>query len=284
MEIRINGKALDVKLDNENTIGEILSNIESWLTESGHRISEINIDGKLIASSMIEEIFRKEIKDIKNIDINTNALAELTAASLMNLLEDIKEYENLGFEKKTSYFDEWDKSAAAAFIKTEIPDLYAFCVSMFSRGDMAVNTLVSITEEIQREVNDPVKELSNLEQIVNEICEKLISLPLDIQTGKDIQAAKTIQVFSAVTEKLFRLYRQLEIQRFISKKSGNEKPISGIISEFNKILKELLAAYEKNDYVLVGDLTEYEASPKLKELYQAIIEDCQKTGAQQSDL
>jgi len=277
MEIKINNKVLDVKLDNEKTVGEILMNVEKWLTESGHRISEINIDGQLIASSMIEEAFQREIKDIKTIDVQTNAIAELTAASLLNLVEDINEYESLNFDKKADYFKEWEKSATAAFLNTEAPDLYGFCVSAFSRGDIAVSTLLSITEEIQREVNEPLAELKKIEQIVNEICAKLIDLPLDIQTGKDAQAAKTIQVFSAVTEKLFRIFRQLDIQGYFINVYESRKKISALISEFGKTIKELLEAYEKNDYVLVGDLSEYEASVKLKELYSSISGNCQKS-------
>jgi len=274
MKIKINENDLDVKLDNEKTAGEVIANIGSWLSDSGHRISEICVNGQVIASSKIDETFKKEIKDIESISIQTAAVAELTAACIINLLEDIKEYDGLNFEKKTVFFNEWEKSATAAFLHAEIPDLYAFCVSTFSRGDMAVNTLVSITEEIQREVNEPLKELEKLEQIVNEICEKLINLPLDIQTGKDIQAAKTIQVFSAVTEKLLRIFRQVDIQGYMTDTEGKKK-LFALITEFGKIIKDLQESYEKKDYVLVGDLTEYEASPKLKELYIVIRENCQ---------
>ncbi|MCL2808860.1 MAG: hypothetical protein FWD24_02205 [Treponema sp.] len=276
MEIKINDKTLDVSLDNECTVGEVLANLEQWLTDSGHRISEINIDGQSVSASMIEEIFGRDIKTITCIDIHTNVIAELTAASLINLLEDINEYANLNFEEKTNYFDKWKDSATAQFIRAEIPDLYMFCVNTFSIGEVAVHTLISITEEIQREVHDPKKELTDIEPILNEICERLVDLPLDIQTGKDARAAQTIQVFTAVTEKIFRIIKQLDIQGYFLKNesaaSQNEKPITQLLTEFGCVLKDLLEAYEKNDSVLVGDLTEYEASPKLKDLYKKVIE------------
>ena len=281
MELRINDKILDVTLDNENTIGEVLSSLEQWLTDSGHRIAELKIDGQSISASMIEDIFLKEIKSINNIDVYTNAIAELTAASLLNLLEDIKDYENLGFEEKTKYFDNWKESATAAFISAEIPDLYMFCLNTFSNGDMTAQTLLSITQEMQREVNEPEKELRNIEPILNEICERLVDLPLDIQTGKDARAAQTIQVFTAVAEKIFRIFRQLDCQGFFSKITAKSdvKPLVQLITEFGNVLKDLLEAYEKNDSVLVGDLTEYEVSPKIKELYLAIIENINNTSA-----
>jgi len=274
MDIKINDMALDISLENENTLGDVLAGLEQWLSNSGHRISELKIDGQAVTSSMLEEAFKKDVKTIKSIDIYTNVIAELSAASLLNLIEDIKEFEALSFEDKSKYCEKWQETATAQFIFAELPDLYAFCRNVFSNGDVTPQTLLSITEEIQREVNDPKTELVNLEPILNEICIRLTDLPLDIQTGKDARAAQTIQLFSAVTEKIFRIIKQLNTQGYLSPDipQTDNKSLTELMSYFSNILKELLEAYEKNDSVLVGDLTEYEASPKIKELYKAILE------------
>ena len=290
MNIRINDKTLDASLDNESTLGEVLASLEQWLSDSGNRISEIIIDEQIIKVSMIEEIFNKDIKTVNTINIRTNAIAELAAASIINLFNDINEYENMNFEEKANFFDKWNESPAAAFIACEIPDLYTNCVNTFSGGSMTASSLLSVLEEIQREVNEPDKELEKIEQILNEICVRLVDLPLDIQTGKDLRAAQTIQIFSAVTGKVFRIYRQLDIQGYLftaetrpvcnlhereSKETTQTKagkPLSQLITEYGNLLKELLEAYEKGDSVLVGDIAEYEASPKLKKLYSVIME------------
>jgi len=271
MDIKINDRALDVSLDNENTLGEVLAGLEQWLGNMGHRISSISIDGEQTSASMIESIFSREIDKIQCVDIQTNAIAELMAASLLNLLEDIREFEKIDFKDKQVFFNNWTGSATAQFISAEISDLYAFCVNTFSNGNMTSETLISVTEEILREVNEPVKELTNLEPILKDTCERLENLPLDIQTGKDARAAQSIQIFSAVTEKIIRLYRQLNIQGYLSTDERSEELLETQITNFSGVLKELLEAYEKNDSVLVGDLTEYEASPKLKDLFYAIL-------------
>jgi molybdopterin converting factor small subunit len=291
MEIKINNKTLDASLENENTLGDVLAGIEQWLSSQGFRIAELDIDGQSINASMIEEIFNREINTIKCININTNAIAELTAASLMNLIEDIKEYENLNFEEKKEFHNKWKNSATAAFIYAEMPDLYAFCANTFSKGEMDIKTLMSITEEIQREVNKPSEEFANIEVVLNEICERLVDLPLDIQTGKDARAAQTIQLFSAVSEKIIRIFRQLDIQGYLSQgcqsqgctsQKGESKPLNQLITEFGNVIRELFDAYEKNDSVLVGDLTEYEASPKIRELYYAVLKNCKNTSELQN--
>jgi hypothetical protein len=160
-----------------------------------------------------------------------------------------------------------------------MPELYSFCVGAFLHGEITPETLISITEEIQREVNTPVSEFKNIEPLLGDTCERLIRLPLDIQTGRDSIAAQTIQVFSAVAEKIFRIFKQLDIQGYLKGPSEKGKSLSHLITNFGILLKDLLEAYEKNDSVLVGDITEYEASPKLKELYAAILENIQQNAS-----
>ena len=268
MQLTINGKITDITLENEKTAGEVLYGIEQWLEDSGHRITEIGIDGENISASMIEDIFSREIASVKVMDIRTKALADLAMASLVTLLDDVKEYETLDFENKTNFFNDWKDSAQGQFISQEIHDLYTLCHKTFSGGDIAPDTLYSITEERIREANEPLKELANTGSILDEVCEKLINLPLDIQTGKDMQAAQTIQVFSAITEKIFRIYYQFDIQGYLETES--KKQITHLITDFSGVLKELLDAYEKKDSVLVGDIAEYEASEKLYKLYVTI--------------
>ncbi|MCL2265442.1 MAG: hypothetical protein FWC22_05305 [Treponema sp.] len=283
MEIKINEKTLDINLENENTLGDVLAGIEQWLSSSGHRIAELNIDGQTVNASMIEEIFSRDIKNIKCININTTVIAELTAASLINLLEDIGVFETLSFDEKKKYYDTWKETPTAMYISSEIPDLYAYCFNTFSSGEISVNTLKTIAEEIQREVNFPADEIIKIESILNEICVRLVDLPLDIQTGKDARAAQTIQIFSAVTEKLFRIFNQLDIQGYFTSDKPESKEqikerkeqLNKKFSDFSGVIKELFDAYERNDSVLVGDITEYEVSPKLKELYIEIMNNVQ---------
>jgi len=280
MEIKVNGKTADITLDNEKTVGEVMVGMEKWLVNSGHRLSGISIDGEPVPIPKIEEVFSKDKNSVKVLDISTLCIADLTAMSLSSLLNDIDEFEKLEFEKKKSFFDEWKERAQVKFITEQIPDLLTLSANTFSQGDMSPDMLRSIVEEMLREVNDPVKEFENIGPLVNETCTRLIDLPLDIQTGKDASAAKTIQVFSGITEKILRVLGQLNIQGFLPQ-PDSEKPFVKIIVDFGNVVKELLEAYERQDTVLVGDLAEYEASPKLKELYEVIMKKSRETAEAQ---
>jgi len=278
MEIRINGQAADVSPENEKTIGEILISLDEWLGNLGHRLSGLHIDGKETDTTRLDEIFSMDIKKVKTLDIFTSCDAELTVQAITKLLGDIEEFENLKFEDKSNFVNSWEQKAQANFIKENMPELFLAYIDYFSNGGITSQTLRSITEERLREVHDPVKELSLIEALINETCVRLVDLPLDIQTGKDGRAAQTIQIFSGITEKILRITKQLNQQGFL--KQSDEGTFTQLINDFSKVLRELLDAYERNDSVLVGDLAEYEAAPKLQELFAAIQKKCREAEIQ----
>jgi len=273
MIIRINDQILDYTLTNEKILLEIVAGIEQWLTNSGHRLSELSIDGQVITVSMMEEVLNREINTVKSIDIRTNAIAELTDACLNSIQHDIDAYENLNFDEKAKFLENWKTSPQAVFISGEMPDFYSNLEDAFSNVGITIPAIRSITEEVQREVTEPVKEMENIEPILNEICAKLTDLPLNIQTGKDLLAAKTIELFSSITEKIIRIFYQLNIQGYLQQVEKARKTAVEF-NNFKNVLTALLEAYEKHDTIIIGDIAEYEAAPKLKELYLAILDNC----------
>jgi len=266
MKIKINGKDADITIDNEKTIAQVMAGIEQWLSGSGHMLSGLAIDGQAADLSSLENVFAKEIDTVKTLDIMTMTVTDLSVMSLVSLLADIDEFEQLPFEGRNNFFTNWKERPQTLFIIEQMPDLFPFFENTFLKGAFGVQALRSITEERLREIQTPVGEFSNLRPLLEETCARLTDLPLDIQTGKDARASQTIQIFSGITEKIFRVYKQLEIQGYIPKNAAEEN-LSKQINEFNGAVKELLLAYEKNDTVLVGDLAEYEIAPRLQKIY-----------------
>jgi hypothetical protein len=270
MEIRINGKAADITADSEKNVGEVMAGLEDWMANSGHRLSGLAIDGKNMDSFSLEEAFSREISSVKILDIITSSVAELTAQSLLRLYDDINEFEQLDFEKRGAFFEDWKERAEAVFASQQAQDLYLLYVETFNGEGVSCEVLRSITEERLREVNTPAAEFAAIQSLINENCLRLVDISLDIQTGKDGRAAQTIQIFSCLAEKIFRILRQLDIQGFLPQNSDGEKPVSLLAADFSAVVKELLDAYERHDSVLVGDLAEYEIAPRLQELYSTI--------------
>jgi hypothetical protein len=271
MEILINGSPADITLETEKTIGDILSGLDQWLEGNGGRLSGILIDGKKIEPDGLGEAFGRSLGGIGSLDFTVSSWGELAAEALLSLEAICGAWEGLSFDSRGEARERWEGSAAAAFLASEIPDMYDFAArSLAGEGLSPGNLRLLVTERLQ-ELENPGEEINRTEGLVSAVAGRLEDLPLDIQTGKDGRAAETMQLFSRIAEKLFRFL-------FILKVSGlppetlviDGRNVKDFISEFNSALKELNAAYENRDAVLIGDLAEYELAPRLIKFFTAL--------------
>ncbi|MDR2785919.1 MAG: hypothetical protein LBB83_08400 [Treponema sp.] len=273
MNIYINGKTADITLEAEKTIGDLLSGIEGWLHNSGCRINGLEIDGKAVAGTDIVSVFDRELESTGIVDIKVCPHSELALDAL---------YETRGFltarlknEEQGNIARLWRAAPAASFLRDEISQLFRDIDAVFehdgTEGAAKAEQMIPLVDERIREFLNPEEELDRVESLVTGIAERLEELPLDIQTGKDGRAAETVNIFSAIAEKLFRLFYLIQAQRQdLSGIFVDSSPMYDFLGEFNSALKELLAAYESRDVVLVGDLAEYELAPRLRSFYGAL--------------
>ncbi|MDR3167485.1 MAG: hypothetical protein LBT93_06030 [Treponema sp.] len=277
MEITINGNPADIIPEKERTLGELLSGIETWLSGSGHSVSGLQVDGATIGADCLADAFRWELEKIKTIAINTAGRCELLAEALFAAKEILKTYGAASFAEQGRLREYWEESPAGLFLSEEGPDLYEGMVKTLRGEGLPPQKLEGLVDERLRELESPLKELVNMDGVITGIARRLEDLPLDIQTGKDLQAAETVSLFSGITEKLFRLFFLLNQQGIVTEEiTVEDLSIQAFIAEFTAALKELLAAYEAKDAVLVGDLAEYELAPRLLKLYSAMRSPAEK--------
>ena len=291
MEIKINGRLADITLETEKTVVEVLSGLHQWLERTaetaGHSVSGVEIDGKNYGSLSLEEAFDLPLADISSMNIKTSSQAELMLEALVLLKKDLELYKELDAEEQFKFSEHWEKSVTALFFKDHEQNLYNIVRKFFKESSAAeaddaaaefsvTNVISFITERI-REIENPMEEMKTLLSLAEETAKGLEDLPLLMQTGKDNKAAETIMIFSSLMEKIFRLiyiikYFGTDIESIeVSSMNGSEKQsLKDYISEFSAALKELLSAFENKDTVLVGDLSEYELAPRLRQLVSVL--------------
>jgi hypothetical protein len=265
MNILINGQIADITLENEKSLGEVLQILDRELAKSGAGLNALAIDGQAVDPSNLSSVFSKDINTIQKIEIQVNSSDQLFAQALIQIYNDILEYENLDYAQKTLFFESWKTSTHALFSQKEIPDIYELFTA-YTQGSINMLTARSVLEERLREIAHPEEELASIKKNVDECCARLLDLPVDMQTGKDRQAAQTIQLFSGIAEKIIRISKWLILQN-----PDNEESIKTLFSGFGKSVKEILEAYKKNDTVMTGDIAEYEIAPSIKELYSTML-------------
>ena len=273
MKIRINGDVADIQLEAEKNVGEILCALDSWLAGTGHRLSGIAVNGEFTNPGSMEACFATSIDAIDTLDISTSAIVELFADSLLHTIQDIDAYEAAGFEDKSRFAGQWQQSPQALLLADQSRDLFDWAIKVFSGEGVSPQAFRLILEERLGELRDPAAEMAKIGPLVGEICARLEELSLDIQTGKDARAAETVRTFSGIGEKIFRIFNMLKLAGFpVGEITVENASITAYITEFDTALRELLAAYEQHDTVLVGDLAEYEMAPCLHHLHTAILD------------
>ncbi|MDR0313722.1 MAG: hypothetical protein LBI14_08990 [Treponema sp.] len=271
MEISINGKLADIVLEKEEKVGDVLSGLENWLQGSGNRISGLAIDGLNISAEQVPEALAYKLSAHKAMDITIISWSELAIEALVQLKETCLHYNNSSFIEYSAIRKQWEESAAATFLYSEIREFHELAGLCFAGEGVSASNLLLFAEERIRELGDPERELENMEKPVSEIARRMEELPLDVQTGKDGKAAETIQFFTQMAEKLFRLLRVLKLR----KPDFDSCQVEGLgirefLNGFNTALGELTSAYKNQDAVLIGDLAEYEMAPRLLKLYSAL--------------
>jgi len=273
MKIRINGVDADIQLETEHNVGEILCGLDAWLNGTGHRLSGLSINGEAANADSMEACFGRTIDGVTTLDIYTTPVLQLFAESLFNTIQDINAYEAAAFEEKGSFAGQWKQSPQALLLAEHSPELFNWASQTFSGEGSGTQVFRVLVEERLRELQDPAAEMSKTGPLVSEICARLEELPLDIQTGKDARAAETVRTFSGVAEKVFRVFDVLKTEGFpVGEITVENMSLTAYIAEFSTALRELLAAYEQHDTVLIGDLAEYEMAPRLRSLHAAVVD------------
>jgi hypothetical protein len=271
MDITINGSPADITLEAEKNVGDVLSAINDWLSGSGNRLSGLSIDGEEVGSDIFAEAFNREIKDIASLNLVISSWADLALEVFRRLRDFADLLEGASFGDRDAIRRKWEGDPAAQFLAEEIPDFFASVSRSFRGEGLSPRELIILIDERLRELEDPFLELENVETLVAAIARRLTELPLDIQTGKDGRAAETIQIFSRIAEKLFRLLGILTREGLLAETPLIDgRPFRNFTEDFGAALGELSAAYESYDAVLLGDLAEYELAPRLSKLYGAL--------------
>jgi hypothetical protein len=274
MEIWINGGAANITLESERTVGDVLSGIEQWLRSSAFRLNGLELDGERVPSGEIPGAFDREIGGIRRMDIRICSRSDLSLEALGTAREYLAAFRAaVSPEERGSLLHDWEGAAAASFLAEELPELFRVMAQTLGSAspDAALSPVLSVLDERIREIASPGEEFSRMENLVTGMITRLEDLPLDIQTGKDGRAAETVSLFTNITEKLFRLFFLLQSRdERIGAIAIDSRPVYDFLEEFSTALKELLAAYETKDAVLVGDLAEYELAPRLNTFYTAI--------------
>ena len=145
-------------------------------------------------------------------------------------------------------------------------------------------------QEFDSIFNEPLKEDTKLELVIisqaeiidsfnnqlndcDLLSKELQELPVKLQSGKDQEAGILITKFADFIEKFCHLATLSALFPEVYKKLNIDgKSINEFFQDFTQILNDFEQAIASKDTVLIGDLAEYELSPRLESITKTIRE------------
>ncbi|MDY7027373.1 MAG: hypothetical protein SVR04_03645, partial [Spirochaetota bacterium] len=217
MDIRINDQPIEFTLENEESLGDIISGIKTWLGDSGYRITSIEHDGTVINPDIVqsETWKQKPIAGISSINVtvlspieqygqnlhtmyqyitllnralaaHNLALIEQLREELPQIINHIDEYVGGG----SSYGKALEQLVGASGIlegelKPQVQKLQEFC-----------SNLMIILSYRLNELTNPFDELKLTAKALKKVVPKLPEVSILLQTGRDKEAMNSIIEFA----------------------------------------------------------------------------------------
>lgn len=288
MTIVVNGEVCDITLEKENNAGQVYDGINQWLTNEGLVISELILDSNEI--DLNEQKWRSS-------DINAIQKMEFVAYTIFTLhvkkLELVKEYllHLRDFLKNKLSADEIrqflsDYAYINQLIHETMPGLGSSTLQLtnllnesglIAKGTCseeilpavfsATEGLILVCQEHIQEIRMPEKVLLGTIDALKPFIDDPGQVSILLQNGKDSAAMQKMIQISDLLQKLYRLHTIITTEGIETDEAINA-PLNEVVEKLSPQLQELEEAFKNEDYVLIGDLLEYEVAPVLEILLQ----------------
>jgi hypothetical protein len=286
VEIQINNQNLDFTIEQGETLGQVVKDIEAWLKGTDLVLFSVKHEDRELLATPYEQWGTTPHTEVGTLDVTVKHARELAALNLQTVLEylDIltqsivtKNRDRLG--DLLSGFSALTESLGKHFPNSE--QLLQAMVSLFGSSqaeqvvawpdetrEQALKLIELVYSQVSfrlQEYQDPMAALKTLTEALTVCIEEVSDISILLQTGKDRQAMDTIVRFSELSQDLVRLVASIFPE-------NSNKDLQDFFKELGGVLSELLEAFEARDSVLIGDLMEYEIAPRLERL-QTILQE-----------
>lgn len=298
MNIYINDQPLNFTLQGETVFSEVRREVMKWLAGESYVVENCTIDDTEVAPENLGEWDDTKLDSIGTVTFQARPAAELnyerlqTVHQYLLLLKRGIETENTGvFSELAGEYPIIEKELNTILnpqgSKVQNSDVIFFTNQLEQAGffkgkielkDALFNAasicdgFLSILQERMHEITNPGDELSSAVDSLASLIEPMNEIPVLLQTGKDREAMQTVVKFVEASQKMLRLYPVLKVTSDfdMNRKLKSGETLEQFYSDINTILKELSEAFNAKDSVLIGDLLEYEISPRIENLITLI--------------
>ncbi len=286
MEIRINDQPLAFSLENERTLGEVVHELERWLAGSELVLCEARWAGRDLLALPAEEWSATKPEQVQRLELTVRHASELRMENLRTLQEFLRAARAFaaGPEKRAAeelergyplFLDSLRRHFSEAEIGGQLEGLAALAAGggpeelcllapaardLLSEASSALEQLIGL----RLEADDPTAALNRLSAELEATAAGISEVSVLLATGRDRQAMEAVVRFSELSQRLLR-----HLSSRGAPAVGGREPRE-FFTDLNRVLQELLTAFQARDTVLIGDLLEYEVAPRLRQVQAAL--------------
>jgi hypothetical protein len=288
VDIILDGQPLEFTLEEEKTLFDIYSSVGNWLDAQGGEIVSFETAKKSYTALDKDELALTSFGDGEKITIKTRGKRERAFDELKILYEFftlLHDAMNAGnSEAAREILEEYPFVRGSLAI--HLTDLFASEPSparaldayrlllLENKADAAaeakkeasdfVGLVIRVLLDRMQEMKNPTRESFAVVHLLRSAKSSVENVAVLLQTGRDREAMQTVLSFIEIVLKALR------ILGYRGKEDGE---VEEFCREFNKVLNDLTGAFSLKDSVLIGDLLEYEISPRIDRLAELLETD-----------
>jgi mevalonate kinase len=286
VEIQINNQNLDFTIEQDETLGQVVEDIETWLKGTDLVLFSVKHEERELLATPYDQWGSTPHTEVETLDVTVKHARELAALNLQTVLEyleilkqsigtnDCDQLEELlsGFSALTESLGkhfpnsgQMLQALVTLFGNSRAEEVLAWTDETREQALKLIDLVYSQVSFRLQEYQDPMSALKTLTETLTVCIQEVSDISILLQTGRDKQAMDTIVRFSELSQNLVRLVASIF-------PGNSNKELQEFFQEMGGVLSELLEAFEAKDSVLIGDLMEYEIAPRLERL-QTILQE-----------
>ena len=119
--------------------------------------------------------------------------------------------------------------------------------------------------------NDIKASFEKLSELFNELAAQMEGVPVALQSGKNLEVSESIKKLADSIDQFCHIATLASLfPETFTNTTMNGMNFKDFFADFSPILKDFEDALQNNDTVMLGDLSEYEICPRLKEISKAL--------------
>jgi len=274
MRLTINGDAVAFSLEDERTLGEVAVAIDRWLAAAGFAAVGLCVDGEHLPPAPDAPWRARPVEGIDAVAVEARHAGELrrehwvAAADVLGTFARVLDDGGGDGELLAAADDALtalrlnpagpDAASVAAGLAGALADaagadLRAWLPPRRAAAAALARELAARLAGLAARTADPAAAVAESAAAVEALVPGLAGIAVQLQTGRDREA------MAAVTDLCDAVQRLLPLVAFLPRDPDRER----LTMELNAALRDLAAAFEAKDTVLIGDLAEYEVAPRL---------------------